>query len=72
MAIIETSRPVPFGAVFTLRLVNAVDALRTSIVGAYKAHKTKITLDKLSNAQLQDIGLERAQIHAIAARAGHM
>lgn len=71
MAIIETSRPVPFGAVSTLRIVNIFDSVRTAIAGAYKARKTEIALGKLSNAQLQDIGLERAHIHAVAFRAAH-
>jgi len=72
MAIIETSRPVPFGAVSTFRIVNVFDSLLGGIVGAYRAHKTEATLRGLSNAQLEDIGLERAQIHAVAQRALHM
>ncbi len=72
MAIIETSRPVPFGAVSTFRIVNAFESLLGGIVGAYRAHKTEKTLRGLSNAQLQDIGLERAQIRAVARRAAYM
>lgn len=72
MAIIETSRPVPFGAVSTLRIVNVFDSLRTAIVAAYKANKTEVALGKLSNAQLDDIGLVRAHIHAVAMRTAHM
>ncbi|MCF6273999.1 MAG: DUF1127 domain-containing protein [Rhodobacteraceae bacterium] len=67
MANIEFSRPVPFGAIITLRIVNTFDALRSTIVGTYKANKTKKALNRLSNAQLQDIGLERAQISAVSA-----
>ncbi len=69
MANIETSRPVPFGAVSTFRIVAAFDALRGSIVGAHKARRTAKALHALSNAQLEDIGIERAQIHAVALRA---
>jgi len=72
MAIIETSRPVPFGAVSTFRIVNVFDSLLSGIMSAYRAHKTEKTLRGLSNAQLEDIGLERAQIHAVAQRAAHM
>jgi len=72
MAIIETSRPVPFGAVSTFRIVNAFDAFLGGIVGAYRAYKTEKTLHSLSNAQLEDIGLERAQIHAVAQRAAYV
>ena len=72
MAIIETSRPVPFGAVSTFRIVNVFDAFLGGIVGAYRAHKTEKTLRSLSNAQLEDIGLVRAQIHTVAQRAAYM
>jgi len=69
MAIIETSRAVPFGAVSTFRIVNLFDATFSSIVRAYYAHKTEKALNGLSNAQLEDIGLERANIRAVAQRA---
>ena len=69
MAIIETSRAVPFGAVSTFRIVNLFDATFNSIVRAYNAHKTEKALNGLSNAQLEDIGLERANIRAVAQRA---
>jgi uncharacterized protein YjiS (DUF1127 family) len=69
MAIIETSRPVPFGAVSTLRIVNVFEAALGRALGAYRAYKTEKALRALSNAQLEDIGLERAQIHAVALRA---
>ena len=72
MAIIETSRPVPFGAVPTFRIVNVFDNLLGGIVSAYRAHKTEKTLRGLSNAQLEDIGLERGQIHAVARRAAYI
>ncbi len=69
MAIIETSRPVPFAAVSTQRIANVFNALLGGTVGAYRARKTEKILRGLSNAQLEDIGLERAQIHAVARRA---
>ena len=72
MAIIETSRPVPFGAVSTFRIVNVFDSLLGGIVSAYRAHKTEKTLRNLSNAQLADIGLERTHIRAVAQRAAQM
>ena len=69
MAIIETSHPAPFGAVSTLRVVNAFDAVRATIVNAYNAVQTEKALSKLSNSQLDDIGLMRADIRKVAARA---
>jgi len=71
MAIIETTRPVPFGAVSTFRIVNAFDAMISNLLGTYRAYKTEKTLRSLSNAQLEDIGLERSQIRTVALRAGH-
>ena len=68
MAIIETSRPVPFGAVSTLRIVNIFDKLSNAILGAYNARKTEKALSMLSNAQLEDIGLERAHIRDVSMR----
>ncbi len=69
MAIIETSRPVPFGAEFTLRMVNVFDNLIAGTVEVVKTVKTKRALNKLSNRQLEDIGLTRAEIHNVASRA---
>ena len=72
MAIMTTSRAVPFGAVSTFRIVNLFDTLIGRFVSAYRAHKTEIALRGLSNAQLEDIGLERANIRVMAQRAAHM
>ena len=69
MAIMTTSRAVPFGAVSTFRIVNIFDAALTRVVSAYRAYKTEKTLQGLSNAQLEDIGLERALIRTVARRA---
>ncbi len=72
MAIIETPRPVPFGAISTFRIVNGIDTVLNGVVATYHAYKTEKTLRGLSNAQLEDIGLERAQIRDVAQRAAHM
>lgn len=69
MAIMTTSRAVPFGAVSTIRIVNIFGAALNRVVGAYRAYKTEKTLQGLSNAQLEDIGLERALIRTVARRA---
>jgi len=71
MAIIETPHSVPFGAV-SFNIVNGLQSIYTNIVSDYRAYKTEKTLRKLSNAQLADIGLERAHIRAVAQRAAHM
>lgn len=72
MAIIETSRAVPFGAVSTFRIINMFDAAISAAVQAYRTHKTEKELHGLTNAQLEDIGLERANIRRVAQRATFM
>lgn len=66
MAIIETSRPVPFGAVATLQIVNLLDTVVTNAKAWRLARKTTVVLNNLSDRQLADIGLERSRIHATA------
>ncbi len=72
MAIIETSRPVPFGAVSTFRIVNVFDALLSGIASAYSTYKTEKALRGLSADQLQDIGIERTDIPMVAQRAAQV
>lgn len=72
MAIIETNRSVPFGAVITYRFVNMIDALRQRVMNAYQTSKTEKALSNLSNEQLRDIGVERAEINAAAKRAFYL
>jgi len=64
MAIIETSRPVPFGAVATLQITNLFDPAVAKFKAWTLARKTETMLSRLSDRQLADIGLERSQIHS--------
>jgi uncharacterized protein YjiS (DUF1127 family) len=59
---IEPSRPVPFGAVFTVNVVNFVDATISNLMAWKAARKTENALRNLSNRQLEDIGMCRADI----------
>lgn len=68
MAIIETTRPAPFGAVVTFRIINIADTLRQNFVNASQARKTEKVLQRLSDAQLQDIGLLRGNINSTVKR----
>ncbi len=65
MAAIETSRPAPFGAITTYRTVNAL----TNAVGVFKvwndARITRKALSKLSDRELDDIGLCRGDIEML-------
>lgn len=54
---IETSRPVPFGAEFSLKVVNFVDATVANVLAWKAARKTENELRNLSDRQLEDIGL---------------
>lgn len=72
MAIIENTHTVPFGVDSTIRIVELVNNARTAIVEQYKAHRTAKALNALSNAQLEDIGLVRGHINAVALRSAQM
>lgn len=67
MAAYETSRAAPFGAIATFRAVqivlSVVDAIRTW----NDARLTRAALDKLSDRELDDIGLCRGDIDNIRA-----
>lgn len=62
MAAIETSRPAPFGAIATYRAVNAL----SNAVHAFRvwndARVTRKALSKLTDRELDDIGLCRGDI----------
>lgn len=59
---IETSRPVPFGAEFSLKVVNFVDATVANFLSWNAARKTEKALNSLSDRQLEDIGMYRGAI----------
>jgi uncharacterized protein YjiS (DUF1127 family) len=67
MAAYETTRSAPFGAIATFRAVQFV----LSIVDTFRtwndARMTRIALDKLSDRELDDIGLCRGDIDTIRA-----
>ncbi len=52
----------PFGAVATLRVVDAVLSVKTDLVAWNKARKTRNILSTLSDRQLDDIGLTREDV----------
>lgn len=65
MAAVETTRPAPYGAITTFRAINAV----TNVFGAFAAWNdarvTRNSLNKLSDRELDDIGLCRGDIEFI-------
>ena len=62
MATYDYSRSAPFGAVTTLRIVSAFDNLRETLVAWNVKRETRHQLNKLSDRELNDIGLLRSDI----------
>ena len=65
MAAVETTRPAPFGAITTYRAINGFsDAFR--VLSAWNdARATRKALHKLSDRELDDIGLCRGDVDMI-------
>lgn len=57
MAIIESTRPVPFGAVATLNVVSMFDTAVANVRTWNEVRKTNNALNRLTKGQLEDIGL---------------
>jgi uncharacterized protein YjiS (DUF1127 family) len=62
MAHFANTRPAPFGAVTTFRITNSLDTLRMALIDWNSKRTTRAALNKLSNRELDDIGLSRADI----------
>jgi uncharacterized protein YjiS (DUF1127 family) len=65
MAATHTTRPAPFGAIATYRFVQLVDAVYTAVSGWNDARMTRKALGKLTDRELDDIGLCRGDIETI-------
>ncbi|MDO6727110.1 MAG: DUF1127 domain-containing protein [Cognatishimia sp.] len=62
MATQAIAAQVSFGAVETLREFNLVKEIKTAFSTWYSKHQTRKTLLSLSEEQLEDIGLCRADV----------
>ena len=62
MATYDYSRSAPFGAVTTHRIVSAIDNLRETLVAWSIRRETRRQLNRLSDRELNDIGLSRGDI----------
>ncbi len=67
MAAIETSRPAPFGAITTYRAIQGVSTVFGALSAWNDARVTRAALGKLSDRELDDIGLCRGDIELISA-----
>ena len=65
MAAIETTRPAPFGAITTYRAVNGLSNVFAALSTWNDARITRKALGKLSDRELDDIGLCRGDIEMI-------
>ena len=65
MAPIETSRPAPLGAITTYRAVNALSNVFGRLGAWNDARITRKALGKLSDRELDDIGLRRGDIEML-------
>lgn len=65
MAATETTRPAPFGAIATYRVISAFGGVFAALVAWNEARQTRAALSKLTDRELDDIGLCRADIDGI-------
>ncbi len=65
MAAVETTRPAPFGAINTYRAINGLSGAIGVLSAWNDARVTRNALNKLSDRELDDIGLCRGDVHTI-------
>lgn len=68
MSVYAYSRPVPFGAITTWRLVSLAERALQAVVAWRRARATAAVLSGLTDLQLADIGLHRGDIRTVAAQ----
>jgi uncharacterized protein YjiS (DUF1127 family) len=66
MAAYQTTRTAPFGAIATYSFVRFISNIANSVMAWNDARVTRIALGKLSDRELDDIGLTRGDINDIA------
>ena len=62
MAAVETTRPAPYGAITTYRAINALSNAVATFQAWNDARVTRTALSKLSDRELDDIGLCRGDV----------
>jgi uncharacterized protein YjiS (DUF1127 family) len=65
MAAVETTRPAPFGAITTYRAITSLSSAIAVLTSWNDARVTRKALNKLSDRELDDIGLCRGDIDLI-------
>jgi uncharacterized protein YjiS (DUF1127 family) len=65
MAAVETTRPAPFGAITTYRAISGLSNAARVLSAWNDARMTRNALNKLSDRELDDIGLCRGDIDVL-------
>lgn len=65
MAAVETTRPAPYGAITTYRAINSLTNALGALSSWNDARVTRKALSKLSDRELDDIGLCRGDLEFI-------
>ena len=65
MAAVEMTRPAPYGAITTYRAINGLTTLIAAVAAWNDARVTRKALSKLSDRELDDIGLCRGDLEFI-------
>ncbi|MCP5087104.1 MAG: DUF1127 domain-containing protein [Rhodobacteraceae bacterium] len=68
MALVNYTRPAPFGAITTFNLTNRAEAFLNVLVEWNAKRKTRSALSALSDHELEDIGLIRGDLDRLPAR----
>lgn len=67
MALMNHTKPAPFGAITTLRIVNALAAAKNSLIAWNSRRKAYKQLSALTDRELDDIGFSRADVETMNA-----
>ncbi len=68
MSVFESNRSVPLGSASAFRLTSLVEQVAASVRAWYLSRATAKALHELSDRELDDIGIVRADIAGIADR----
>ena len=66
MAYFDTARTAPFGAITTFRALTGIERAAAAFRAWNMARKTEAQLARLSDHELEDIGLHRGSISDVA------
>ena len=66
MAVIETTRPAPAGAIAAFKFVSVVERAIAAVADWNTERKTVAALSKLTDHELNDIGISRHDIRNFA------